>query len=353
MQTFSRYEDFPGGGPGELSVLSWNLLAPCHHESECCDNGGVRLQLSARKQMMWQWLLRFVRCDVLCFQEVDVEHCLDELREVLEPHGFDGIVQMRRNVQSVNATFFKRERFWPAWVDHRSRVLLVGLGLPDGRVLAVANVHLQSMMAKDWESQQKAQLAKAMRRAAAQKPWCMIVCGDFNHELQQGSQLGSLLDEYDLHKAPSSGHTCIVGANRGRLDHILHGSGLHPTATLGSHAENVRRIGGASLPDANHPSDHLPVAAVFALDAVEAAATAQALHVPRVPVELDEAVRIEWLAIMDAGTDSTSREQRKAETAFFARVGARAAPALKQWRSATASLAQLLVARAVSKALAR
>eukprot|EP00418_Pyrodinium_bahamense_P097889 CAMPEP_0179029468 /NCGR_PEP_ID=MMETSP0796-20121207/10071_1 /TAXON_ID=73915 /ORGANISM="Pyrodinium bahamense, Strain pbaha01" /LENGTH=336 /DNA_ID=CAMNT_0020725631 /DNA_START=239 /DNA_END=1249 /DNA_ORIENTATION=+ len=299
----------------------------------------------------------------MCFQEVDRGSSLGELREALAPHGFDAVVQDRKDFPVVNATFFKRDRFVVSWVDHRSRVLLAGLMLPDGREVGIVNVHLEAGAGNASEAQRKAQLTSALRRARARKPWCIVACGDFNSTLRPASDLHTLLTESGLSKVPCTGSTLAVPGYADVLDHIWAGKQLRARAVLGSERTILRRLEAAGLPDTENPSDHLPVAAIFVVQQLDVPSGAHAPPMVEPPQETSNAIRREWLEILrlsaagiappSGGRKRALREQKKLEAAFLATLGAEEATGLRRWHAAAKEAANRLVAETVAAALAR
>merc|ERR1719387_1225028 len=163
VRMYDRNGCFPASGPGELSVCSWNLLAQCYNRYE---SGSLDWQ-TERLPALRQWLSRLSTFDVLCFQEVDRQHAERELLDLLQGPGFSAVMQARKDFPVVNATFFKHTHFRLAWEVHRSRALLLGLELPDGRTIGVVNVHLQAGAEKGDEAYRVSQLSSALRRMHA------------------------------------------------------------------------------------------------------------------------------------------------------------------------------------------
>jgi len=177
----------------QLSVCSWNLLAPSLHEVK---PGGLNWEYQ-RLPALHGWLVRLAHHDILCFQKAECGRMLDMLHAVLAPLGFTG-------VQSPGmAIFFRVERLTLLWMDSRSRVLLAGFAFLDGRVVGIANVHLEAGQGPKQraEEQRQAQLVSALARMTARKPFASIVCGDFNSSLADGTPLHRLLVGSDLRRA--------------------------------------------------------------------------------------------------------------------------------------------------------
>mmetsp|Transcript_33196 Transcript_33196/g.45125 ORF Transcript_33196/g.45125 Transcript_33196/m.45125 type:complete len:388 (+) Transcript_33196:65-1228(+) len=353
MRTLDRQAWFPRSGPDELSIVSWNLLAERYYTGYLnpLDWKATRLPL------LQQWLARYACADILCFQEVDREHALSALNETLAEHGFAGVVQDRKGFPVVNAVFFKHDRFSLSWADHRSRALLLGLVLTDGRQLGLVNVHLEAGTGQKNEEQRKAQMTSALSRMQSRKPWCVVACGDFNAQLQPGSHLSNLLTDNGLAKVPSSGITYSASGYTDVLDHMWTGTALCATKVLGSSAARLRTVEASGLPDHEHPSDHLPIGTIFLVKQPSVSAGALVAPMVEIPVSSTAEVRHEWVEILRmAGlgcqTKAQRKQHRKIEAAFLATLHSEEAAALCKWREDAVSSARAILDGAVSRARA-
>eukprot|EP00931_Biecheleriopsis_adriatica_P003811 TRINITY_DN10556_c0_g1_i1.p1 TRINITY_DN10556_c0_g1~~TRINITY_DN10556_c0_g1_i1.p1 ORF type:complete len:380 (-),score=79.52 TRINITY_DN10556_c0_g1_i1:70-1209(-) len=354
MRVHDRQLDFPRSGVGELSVFSWNLLAPSlvrdDDPSDCLDWDSVRLPATRR------WLERYTTCDILCFQEVEKGCSLEPLQEFLVQKGYKVVVQDKGDFPVVNVTFYKADRLRLEWEQHRSRVLLVGLSLPDGRVLGVANVHLEAGNTQHDEGQRRSQLESALKKMKARKPWCSIVCGDFNSSLSEGEPLHMLLTNGGLTRAAASGPTFARPRWADTFDHVFSCERLRAKVVLGSSAAAMKEI-LAGLPNAEIPSDHLPIAASFH---VEEPATNKLSDGVVLPASLSEDVIREYVAIASLAKTNVSKRERKQqkrlEKAFLEALSENEASTLVQWREELAQLVEAAVAlltwRAAEKAKA-
>jgi len=360
MRSLDRLDAFPRSGQHELSLLSWNVLAEEYYKDY-----SQKLDWQAQRwPLLRQWLLRFTACDVLCFQEIDRARMLGPMQELMAKAGFDVVVQDRGDFPVVNAVFFQRNRLSLSWVDHRSRVLLVGLALPDGRQVGLVNVHLEAGNAPKNEEQRKAQVTSALRRVRSRNPWCVAVCGDFNSKLlKPESVMPDILAEAGLSKVPSSGFTFLVHDHVDTYDHIWAGEALRAEAVLGSDTAAFCGCEDVGLPNDQYPSDHLPVAAIFRVASNSAAvAGAEAEMAPAppalaTPACLSVAVREEWLQIrrLAESCDSSKasrKQQKRLEAAFLATLDAEERAALCTWQAAAAHASRLAVAAAVAAACA-
>lgn len=327
-------------------MLSWNLLAPSY-DRYGLDWQGVRLP------QLKLWLRRFVACDVMCFQEVDLGESLKEIREFLSAHGYTAVVQERKEFPVVTATFFKASLFRLLWSQHRSRALIIGLALADGRELCVANVHLEAGGGDRNENQRKAQLTSVLKRVSGNT----IVCGDFNSDLTHGSQLRSKLVDSGLVRAPTRGVTLAQASGYSDiLDHIWASENLKACCVLGSSAQELDIIQATGIPNESHPSDHLPIAAMFCLkQSLTCEWDTYCLPVVQVPVEPDEDVRNEWLQICacaEVGACKQAvREQKRFETAFLEVISHEEATNLCIWRTSANKAAKHVLSEAVKHAI--
>lgn len=345
MQSIDRQDAFPTSGRREISVVSWNLLAPS------LDRSGLDWA-AVRRPALQRSLRRFAAADVICLQELDRSSgALEDVVGLLGELGFEALVQDRSDVPMVNGTFYKGNRFYLAWAEHRSRALLAGLAMEDGRVLGTANVHLQAGPGSSEEKQRAAQTASALKRLRAHTSWCEVVCGDFNSCLESESQISQQLGQAGLLRAPASGPTYVVKGYASTLDHICCGRGLKPRVVLGSSRADLEALKTAGLPDESNPSDHLPVAALL-----EVLGPAAPCSQP--PSRVSQAVREEWAEMLQQAPPPLSekrsiREHRALERAFLQSISSEEGEALRAWHTAATKVTATLVRRATHRALRR
>jgi endonuclease/exonuclease/phosphatase family metal-dependent hydrolase len=354
LVVIDRDDEFPPGGVNGFSVCTWNMLAPCLHEA----HPGCLLWIQRRSA--WQRCLqRLSKCDVLCFQEVDRDSVAAELNDMLEAEGFAAVHQDLKGRAWGNATFFKAGRLRLVWSEHRSRVLLTGFALPNGCVIGVVNVHLEAGDAKINEAQRISMLTSAVRHLHKYSPSYIVVAGDFNSSLKHDSKLREMLVAQNLHRVPIQGLTFAVPGYADTLDHIWASEALRPRALQGSTPQALKQIAGEGLPNFDHASDHLPVAAKFLVQDCVKGPQMCALNAP--PVDCDSTVRSEWLQILAYEREAmmqgesqkkAKRTQRELEKAFFQAISEEAAAYLRQWHSAAAAVAKAAVAASVLHAQA-
>lgn len=346
MRTSDRNSAFPESRENEISVLAWNLLAPSYDRSGL-DWQGIRLP-----QLKF-WLRRFVACDVMCFQEVDLGESLTVISEFLAAHGYTAVVQERKGFPVVTATFFKASLFRLLWSHHRSRALVIGLALADGCELCVANVHLEAGGDDRNENQRRAQLTSVLKRLRGNG----IVCGDFNSDLEHGSQLHSNLVDTGLVRAPTRGITLAqASGGSNTLDHIWATENLKACCVLGSSAQELEIIQSTGIPNESHPSDHLPIAAMFRLNkSLACVLDSHNLLIVQVPVEPNEEIRNEWLQICACAEvgccKQAVRKQRQLESAFFEVVSHEEATNLRNWHTSAKKCAKHILSEAVNCAI--
>mmetsp|Transcript_49287 Transcript_49287/g.114237 ORF Transcript_49287/g.114237 Transcript_49287/m.114237 type:complete len:188 (-) Transcript_49287:138-701(-) len=155
--------------------------------------------------------------------------------------------------------------------------------------------------------------------------------------------LRELLDGAGLSPAPAAGPTLIVQNCSCVLDHVWAGDALKPRAMLGSPAKALRALEAIGLPTAEHPSDHLPVAALYRVERSNIS-----LSSLQPPANVEEALRDEWLAIIWSSPCSNAgkgacREQRRLEGAFLGAIEPEAAQSLQLWRAAAVDAAKRVV----------
>merc|ERR1719195_2314469 len=96
MCSIDRQQHFPATDGDTVSVLSWNLLAPCF-ERFGLDWTTVRFPA------LIEWLHRFAAADVVCFQEVEVASgALKDVESMMAALGFESVVQNGGEFPVVN-----------------------------------------------------------------------------------------------------------------------------------------------------------------------------------------------------------------------------------------------------------
>lgn len=367
-----RNDVFPASSTDELSLCSWNMLAPCLHE----EHPGS-LKWSCRRSVWLQCLKRIATCDVLCFQEVDRDCVLDELTNLLGTYGFEAVAQGQKGRAWGNVTFFRTSSLRLVWSESRSRTLLTGFALPDGCIIGVVNVHLEAGSTETNEAQRVSMLTSALHRLREYGPPQLIVAGDFNSSLEHGSELRDLLAANGLSKVPVKGLTFSVPGYADTLDHIWATEGFQPRTILGSEQQALDRIASGGLPNSTFASDHLPVAATFSCQnsgtqtrqstntsAQTGQCTSAQLTFNGVPCDCSMVAAMcqEWLHIMEHARQAVSegqskkkamREQRDLEKAFSEAMGEEIVAYLRQWHSGASEAARSAVADTISIVLAR
>eukprot|EP00440_Ansanella_granifera_P070967 gb/GFBE01077021.1/.p1 GENE.gb/GFBE01077021.1/~~gb/GFBE01077021.1/.p1 ORF type:complete len:379 (+),score=67.96 gb/GFBE01077021.1/:1-1137(+) len=346
VRALSRSEPFPGCRPGQLSVMTWNLLMPSYHDREPGSLDWETVRLPALRR----WLWHFALCDVLCFQEVEDVRSLPVLREALEALGFHVVAQQRKKSKEdsamLNVTAFRSCRLNLSWARHGNRSLITGLGLPDGRAVGVANVHLEARSRLGNSAGQRlSQVGAALRQLQERKPWCVVVCGDFNEQLEPGAPLHQKLLQAGL--APATGTEPTFGGFGmvSTLDYIWAGPGLCLRGMLGGNAAVV--AGG--LPTQDEPSDHLPVASLFAVGT----GSVPPWPLVEAPTAVRSVVREMWAEVLWQASLVKVKEQKFMERAFLRTLEAEEAELLKKWRAEAVAAARLLTEAVTAVAVAR
>eukprot|EP00928_Gymnodinium_smaydae_P093016 TRINITY_DN77035_c0_g1_i1.p1 TRINITY_DN77035_c0_g1~~TRINITY_DN77035_c0_g1_i1.p1 ORF type:complete len:364 (-),score=38.50 TRINITY_DN77035_c0_g1_i1:377-1468(-) len=342
MKFIDRQLNFPVSCDSEMSILSWNVLAPSY------DDSGLDWATD-RFPSFRRWFDRLATLDVICLQELDVSLGVHQaFCDMLSSHGFIGVVQQRQKATIVNATYVKASRFQVTWTEHRSRVLLCALQTAEGHEVCVANVHLEAgdNLAKD--AQRVSQLSSALKYMKSRSAWCNVICGDFNLQLSVGSRLHELMLDAGMAPAPSVGPTISVGGYVDSLDHIWTSSALRPKAIFRSEAQMLRNIISAGLPTVEYPSDHLPVAVLYQMQQNHSR-----VDPVMPPLDVDATIRKEWLQIVRltpvVGIKSSKvdrnrvREQREVERAYLDSLAADDAKRLLSWKSSASETAKVLL----------
>eukprot|EP01062_Namystynia_karyoxenos_P084455 TRINITY_DN9937_c0_g1_i1.p1 TRINITY_DN9937_c0_g1~~TRINITY_DN9937_c0_g1_i1.p1 ORF type:complete len:393 (+),score=121.47 TRINITY_DN9937_c0_g1_i1:91-1269(+) len=216
------------------------------------------------------------------------------------------------SLMAKTAIFFKAERMELVWSENRSRALLAALRhRPSGQLVYIVNVHLEGNPIK--VPQRISQLKSSLKRVAADQSkrkvapadCAMVVAGDFNAIAGSASNLclanGGLPKTF---RDPWAGDDVVVtkedyrhpyplsdiyqvcdglepGEDDGRcrthfsrdcaqgspIDHVFYSHRtLRPIARRRVLTpEQLRAVRAEHLPSEWHPSDHLPVGAVFEL----------------------------------------------------------------------------------------
>ena len=319
----------------EISVLSWNILAPCYglphlyrsQKRQQLRNTNNNAADSTTAEDFMEWSYRSPRiletierhaADLVCLQEVQVD-LWPRLGESLQKIGYSTALIQKVNrglpVATVILLHDRRAREWKAVkVESRSRALLVTLECrkksrsarqqQDGNnapyyYLFVANVHLQAGK-EEWDtrySQVKSLLKRLYlhtERASAlqlEHPLVLLM-GDWNtlttDPLHNLLTTGTLPDDHGLpqlypnlpllplcdvnqhnnngnrspHRQPPLAWTHTCGAT---LDYIF-ASPQVQVCELWS-ADTIAPV-SLPIPNANFPSDHVPIGGVFRLHGV-------------------------------------------------------------------------------------
>jgi hypothetical protein len=222
--------------------------------------------------------------------------------------------------------------------------------MADGRELSVANVHLEAGGNDKNEKQRIAQLASVLKRMDGS----IVVCGDFNSCISQGSSLHVQLVDKALVRAPTSGITLAHPGYSDTLDHIWVTQNLVARLVLGSSKEALAAVEIAGIPNATHPSDHLPVAATFSFKP-PASMKQQNQSLPVMPSAISAEISQEWLQIcrhVDVnGGKRALREQKRLEAAFLEILSEEEASQLLNWRDTAARAARNVVVAAAEGAI--
>lgn len=293
----------PRDGPllgGDLSIVSWNILSDNCTQA---DIGAVlRYSHVPPDDLKWETRCRRIleevastKADIICFQEVNLNN-VDDLRTPLQDIGYELLLQEKDGPShpTVNTTCWKHAKLELVAQVHRSRVLTTVLKDAQGRLVAVANCHLQG---KPQESLARVkQLQSSLKQLEKLSHHGVVLVGDFNCELQTsacasylafgevlpgviewGAEVPFCFSEvashgYELSSAyPSNSNdfTFTIRGNIGfcgMLDQLwVSHKSLKAVGIRSIFSSETQRstILAAGLPCAVNPSDHLPVGVVL------------------------------------------------------------------------------------------
>jgi len=211
----------------------------------------------------------------------------------------------------------------------------------------VGNVHLEAKGGDRNEKQRNSQLASVLKRVSGNT----VVCGDFNSNLNPGSQLHTQLASANLVRAPTKGITLSQTSGYADiLDHIWASEHMTVCRVLGSSSKELAVIKAMGMPSEAYPSDHLPVAAMF--DITRSLSCPSIVEIPLAP---SEEVREEWLQICSCAEigcgKQAAREQKRLEAAFLQTLTEQEATNLCNWRAAADKAAKHILSVAVERAI--
>lgn len=309
----SFYKSLPVTKSNQLSLASLNILADDYVTEE--EQASTHLTWPYRLSKLRAHLVE-LNADILCLQEVQLRSFESDLLAFMREHGYEGKVQETNHIVGV-ATFFRTSKLSLEWSESRSRAMLVGLRLrasqqeqeqqeeqererEDGSVqfsIQVCNVHLEGHHRETAKrfSQMKSLLKRCqVRLGGATQPAdaLVFICGDFNSDASGGAvrvleegKLGPEVMEAGGQTTPTAfEHGFRLGNAYRRaeeihptffrsflvstIDHIFHPAEQTETVgVLSIRKHELHQFRETCLPNPEHPSDHLPVGAVFELTA--------------------------------------------------------------------------------------
>jgi mRNA deadenylase 3'-5' endonuclease subunit Ccr4 len=316
----------PADPTKQVSVVSFNVLLKGFDKKLYYQE--VSPQLRA-----WPWrreqllnILGGIGADIFCVQEVECASFSEE-SAFLEKLGLAWVepkddAKGKYPDMAKPALFYRADRFEKLWTDHRSRVVLAALRhLPSGHVFYCATCHLEGA---PWEGDKRVQqMKKALESVQRQmakdqktgiKNQSVVIAGDFNEGITgpicELLRAGCLIREdgstithpfefggvYGEHSPPPS--FCAPpqipdGSLRsdpeawnrpgddpfGCIDFIYYTrNSLEPVAVRQPFtAEQVKATHGVGIPSEWHPSDHVPIGAIFSLEPGTACSSGEAV----------------------------------------------------------------------------
>uniref|UniRef100_A0A7S4LMD2 Endonuclease/exonuclease/phosphatase domain-containing protein n=1 Tax=Eutreptiella gymnastica TaxID=73025 RepID=A0A7S4LMD2_9EUGL len=287
-----REPPLPTAAGGQISVLSYNLLAPCYVRvhgqpwnayAHCQDQW---LEWKGRQDKLASEIIA-LNADVVCLQEVvyeerAVDWRLPKWMEPLYAAGYVGVTQKsalkdwdrqaERNKRVLGkrlatglAILYREQRFQldDEITGNRSlSIFLSETNAEDPQTYAVMTCHLEGN--QEYTEKQRMQFLSLVKKVPPSFRGHVIVCGDFNNECLPGSSLMECIETQKFVKLQEvpTGPSWAEPGSALRLDHVLHSDRLEPCAVYDKMHDEVLQTG---LPNATCPSDHLPVGAVFSI----------------------------------------------------------------------------------------
>ncbi|CAG9467285.1 unnamed protein product [Pedinophyceae sp. YPF-701] len=289
--------------PNEFSVATYNVLSDFYGTSK-------RHSYVAPEYMKYDYRFALMRkqietmdADIVCLQEIDPNSKWLEWRRFMRARGYDGTLQDKdasRSVSVAVATFWKADKFECLQQDHKARSLILHLRWRErsSKSLWVVNCHLEGHVSRPHERVLQARsILSALVRAHQAAPkgaaaQAVVWAGDINGAPDSGvikllvegaldansTEPGSdiILSERALvhpyrfrdayHEALAAPpFTRKVPGNAAVLDYVLATTNTLETLAVVKPMTARERLTmqRGNLPSRDHPSDHLPLAAVF------------------------------------------------------------------------------------------
>lgn len=287
----------------EISIVSYNILADVFSKKLTYADESL-LDWREHRWPLIQQQIRAWSADIVCLQEVDVLW-LSEYLAFAAAAGYSAIHQDSKGKQVVCMTLFKPGKLQLWWQESRSRALLAAFLFTDStgatQALYAANLHLEGSPYKPQErlAQARSALASLQKHQTAAglppEECHVVVAGDFNSS--KGEAVGRLLSSgwlpagytephlpqvrilpegggdaaqpyllADAYAARPLPFTRKVPQLESSLDWLFVSASLTVTALLqpldpALPADRRLPHSRTGLPNAAHPSDHLPIGA--------------------------------------------------------------------------------------------
>jgi len=263
------------------------------------------------RRMLHQQLLPNFGSDIICLQEAEVNY-FDEDFMFLEKYGYSAVKPVARDSKESEtygftrpSLFFKTSKLTLTWHNPRSRVMIAEFKHNlTGKKFYVVNCHLQGGRGVEESNQKCFQLRSsfqqlidhAKKSKIAEKDISCFVCGDFNSEkggivheyISKGKLCNESLTKFfpknnfhgkhdmclqDSHSSlKETFYTFKWGVNEDSyfdtLDYIYFTPKLFEVKAIRNPLTNENKknmIDKIGIPNVWHPSDHLPVGAIFKL----------------------------------------------------------------------------------------
>eukprot|EP00475_Leptophrys_vorax_P006348 TRINITY_DN13915_c0_g1_i1.p1 TRINITY_DN13915_c0_g1~~TRINITY_DN13915_c0_g1_i1.p1 ORF type:complete len:514 (-),score=108.75 TRINITY_DN13915_c0_g1_i1:86-1627(-) len=277
----------PAGPPSKVKVMQYNILAECYAGPDsfpyCEDHF---LDWNHRFKTTVQMILDS-DSDVVCLQEVESDMYFESMKDYLKNHGgYASIFKKRPHPHKKDgcAIFFKESKLEiitktelsynslakDKHAGDRAQTNNIAIGIyfqeasGNKKRFWVMNTHLfWDPKAPDVKLGQAKMLRKFIVNQLQRSPGGVIVCGDFNS--MPNSSVCDVMTEDNLfasaYSLENALDTNITPWFSGCIDYVWY----TPQELTVDSVTDLKEARGDSeyLPDETHPSDHLPLSAVF------------------------------------------------------------------------------------------
>eukprot|EP00930_Biecheleria_cincta_P077692 TRINITY_DN649_c0_g2_i1.p1 TRINITY_DN649_c0_g2~~TRINITY_DN649_c0_g2_i1.p1 ORF type:complete len:295 (-),score=55.62 TRINITY_DN649_c0_g2_i1:104-988(-) len=284
----------------QLKVLSWNILDDeyCmkHNSLECLENG-EHIEVCEWHRRLPLVIAEILRnqADIIILQEVS-PHMFVDLHSGLQPFGYDGVYD---GEVWTAATFWRQPWDIESWkaiaeepphlqhqlsmgqqalldTSHFFRALSVAFRGPQGQTLLCNNIHTDWRDGIDVRKQQVHRAFQLGQKVCSELGWRdvpTVLAGDFNTDTkgldfiyEAPCSLQSAYFEVDAAGSQrfTYSSTQDLHLDKKCIDGIFHSGHLTSKEVLVKEKDAVMSDSGV-IPNAQFPSDHLPIACKFVI----------------------------------------------------------------------------------------